>query len=118
MPLPSLDALSPLPDAAVLVELAVGQRLSTRVTGFLVGKLWITPKDGRPAHWVTALRLYVPEADKPTVPGYWDVTSKKLATALYPYLESGAFNGKLFTFTKVSAPPVGDYTMRVEPAAV
>jgi hypothetical protein len=115
VPLPALETVEPLPDAAVILELAVGQSLRTRILGYSVGRLRITPRDGRLPHDVLTVRLQVPPEDKRSVPHYWDVTGRKLCTALWPYLESGAFVGKVFTFTKISAPPVGDYTLSVVP---
>lgn len=117
MHLPPLDQCEKLPDAIVLLELSVGSSLRTRITGFVVGKTWITPHDGRKPHWVHAIRIMVPEADKPAVPPYWDITGKKLCTALLPDLESGAYKTTVYTLTKITAPPVGDYTIRREPVS-
>jgi hypothetical protein len=115
VPFLPLDQLTVLPGAQCILELVLGAQLRTRITGYEQGKVWITPRDGRPAHFVMSLRIHVPDADKPTTPPFWDVTAKTLATGLLARLEGKPPAGTVFVITRVQPAPMPGYSLEVVP---
>jgi len=111
-----LDQVEDLPGAEVFLELTDGQAIRFRILSAEQGKALISPRDGRPAHYVNTLRVHVPPDDKPTIPHYWDITSRKCITALLSYIDIGAHIGKVFTLRKEGHPPTCEYRLTVAPA--
>jgi len=116
MPLKKITDLDELPGPYELLELADGQTIDLHVESFEQGRAEIKPRDGRPAHEVPFLRVRVPAADKPTIPAYWDITSKHLIAGLLGYLDLGLGDRRTFRITKHGKPPVARFTLEVIPA--
>lgn len=76
----------------------------------------IQPKAGPPTKRIRVLRLWVPEAEKPVGPNYWDVTGQTLIAQLLPYLEKADYRSRLYTITKHGIPPKARFQLRVEAA--
>lgn len=94
-----LDQLDRMPEPFELLEWSDGQTMDLRIESWSLGKALIHPRDGRPAKEVPVLRVHVPAGDKPTLPGYWDITSKHLIAGLVGYLEAGRVSGRIFRIT-------------------
>lgn len=116
MALPDVADLDPMPEPFELLELRDGEHIDLRIERHELGKATIHPRDGRPARTIQVLRVYVPDADKPTLPRYWDVTSKHLASALLGYLDGGHGAGRTFRVTWHGKGPAGRPTLEVLPA--
>lgn len=111
-----LDQLERMPEPFELLELADGQTIDLRVETWALGKATIHPRDGRPPKEIPVLRVHVPAGDKPTLPTYWDLTSKHLVAALVGYLEAGADARRIFRITWHGSGARGRPSLEILPA--
>jgi len=100
-----------------LLELTDGQTMQLVVERWALGQMHIKPRDGRPEKDVPCLRAWVPEGDKPTLPHFWDITSKHLIAGLLGYLETKPARRYRFTIRKRGRGPVGRFELTVTPLA-
>jgi hypothetical protein len=117
MPLDTVENLLALPGPYELWELADGETRTLRIEDYAVGKAKINPRDGRPPHDIPVLRVFVPVADKPTLPQYWDITSQHLMAALLGALEAGGKPWPTFRVTWHGRGPRGRPSLETLPAA-
>ena len=78
-----------MPELAKPYEIYEWQDGETReftIERYEQGELEIQPRDGRASKVVPVLRIYVPAAEKPTFPPYWDLTSTRLVAQLVSVL--------------------------------
>ncbi len=99
-----------------LLELADGASLRIHVERWEEGTSPVTPRDGRPAKVVRALRLHVPRSEKPLFPFYWDLTSQTLIAQLLPMLPGIRDGKRLLTITKRGTGPGARFAVDVAPA--
>ena len=85
-----------------------------KILDFEAGETYIIPKDGRPGHDITALRVHVSPKDKNFFPYYWDLSSKRLIAQIQPILEAGGYQDKIFTIQKFGYKPRANFTVEVE----
>lgn len=98
-----------------MMELLDGQSITLDIGKWELGKTTIQPRDGRPAREVPVLRAHVPETQKPTLPHYWDITSKHLVTGLLGFLERDPPGRWRFTVTKRGSGPAARFTLQADP---
>mgnify|MGYP001578388062 FL=1 len=96
-----------------LLELADGASLRIHVERWEEGTSPVTPRDGRPAKVVRALRLHVPRADKAMFPWYWDLTSQTLIAQLLPMLPGIRDGKRLVVITKRGTGPSARFAVAV-----
>ena len=96
-----------------ILDLRDGGRLVTRVTRVEEGEVAIVVRRTGEQKTVTAVRLYVPVTDKPTVPYYWDVTSTRAAAGLRGLLPSLVGTGKWLTILKRGIAPTARFELGV-----
>ena len=112
----TLDKLDTMPEPFELLELQDGQTIDLRVESWKLGKALIHPRDGRPPKEIPVLRVQVPPGDKPTLPTYWDLTSKHLVAALVGHLEAGGGAPRIFQITWHGIGARGRPSLEVLPA--
>jgi hypothetical protein len=105
--------MSNLPSPYEVVDLQDGESLKLHVLSFEKGEITINPKHTPGEKVVQAIRLHVPQADKPHYPFYWDSTSKTLVAQLEPLLPSIIQNKRLVTITKRGIAPKARFTVEV-----
>lgn len=115
--LPNVETLDPLPEPFEMLELVDGQEIELRILSWTIGKAKITPRDGRPAKEVQILRVEVSTAAKPTLPPYWDISSKHLEAGLLGHLEQEGFTDKIFIIKRFGEGPKARFTLDVRPAS-
>jgi len=114
--LPPVDTLPDLPWPYEFLELADGETRELRIVGYRLGKTTIQPRDGRPPTTIPVLRVTVAPGTKPTVPDYYDITSKHLIAALLPHLQNGR-REHVVRITRRGTGPAARFTLEVRPAA-
>ena len=117
MPYPLRVAdLPEIPEPFNFLELRDGQTITLTPTAYQLGKTLIQPRDGRPPREVPVLRLWVPHTQLPTLPHYWDITSKHLVAGLMPYLEEHGAGTYTFTITRYGSGPSARFQLEARPA--
>lgn len=96
-----------------LLELADGASLRIHVERWEEGTAPVTPRDGRPAKVVRALRLHVPRSEKALFPFYWDLTSQRLIAQLLPMLPGIRDGKRLLRITKRGTGPSAGFEVEV-----
>lgn len=104
-----------LPQPYDVLDLVDGEELLTRVTGSAEGDVDIRTAAGV-QKVVQALRLIVPPEDKPTVPYYWDLTSKLLLAHMRPLLPDAIAHGLYIKIHKYGEKPIARFSFAVMPA--
>lgn len=110
--------MADLPRPVDVLDLLDGEELITRVTGMAEGTVSITVRRGREAgasKVVNAIRLYVPESDKPTVPNYWDLTSTSLAPDLRARIPAAIAGALYIKLHKYGEQPYARFSFAVMP---
>lgn len=114
--LPELDVLPALGEPMEILEMQDGEIVEFTVERHELGKALIHPRDGREAKVIRVLRVYVPQADKPTLPYWWDITSQGTIAGMLPHLERRGARRPRLRLTKRGSGPRGRHTMEVLPA--
>jgi len=109
--IPPLDKLPTLPEPFELLELADTTTAEIAPIGFTLGKGMIRPRDGRAPHEIPILRITVAPEDKPTVPRWWDVSSKTLIAGLLGYLQAPSGGPWRFLITKYGTAPTARFSI-------
>ncbi|MGH2882995.1 MAG: hypothetical protein ACRDPA_09925, partial [Solirubrobacteraceae bacterium] len=99
-----------------ILELNAGESRSMTIVSAQLGTMTIHPANAPAGKLISALRVNVDQADKPTFPYYWDVTSQTLIAQLAPQVTFAGYRPKRFTVTKVGAGPAARFQLAVEPA--
>ena len=115
--LPSLAEAKPLPGPYEILELADKESIVLDVTGGELGRMPVTPRDGRAPKEVVALRVYLAPGSKATLPLAWDISAQHLAAGLWGYIESGAHKRFTFKVTKYGAGPSARFSLEAIPRA-
>ena len=98
--LPDQSTLKPLWPPYDLLELREGQRASFTPLRHELGLMSIRTADTPAGKTITALRVWVSQGDKATVPSYWDITSQLLIADLWGQLTASGAGRRRFTLTK------------------
>ncbi len=94
-----------LEGAVELLDLADGASETFRVLRWEKGELEIQPRQAPSGRIVTAVRMHVPQEDKPLGAPYWDATAGNLVARLLPVLDGLVASGRKIRVTKHGAPP-------------
>ena len=113
--IPDLADLEPMLEPFELLELQPNQVAELIPEGFLLGKAKINPRDGRPPKVVPVLRLAMSLDTKPTLPQWWDITSKNLIAGMLGHLQNGAPGSKIYKIQKLGDGPRARFTLDVSP---
>ena len=97
-----------------ILDLGDGGQLRTTIENWQLGKMKITPRTIGEEKEILALRIWVPEDVKPTVPGYYDITSQTLIAGLRGYLEAPGWKDLVFTIVKHGVAPTARFEVRTE----
>lgn len=93
-----------------------GETRVFRVEKWEEGQTDIVPRNipnARPKR-IQVLRLHLPLGIKPTLPYYWDITSKTLIAGLLPVLRRPDYGDYEFTVTKFGTPPRARFSLNWE----
>lgn len=104
-----------LPGPFEILELRDGESVTLRILDWQLGRSAIRPRDGREPKLIRVLRAFIPAADKPTIPAYWDITSQHLVTALEAALRVGGGAGRRFRITKRGLNAKARFTLETLP---
>lgn len=115
--MPDLLSAPPLPGPYELLEFRDGETVILRPVRWTYGRMHIVPRGGSEPKDIIALRLYVSNQDKPTLPDYWDITSQHTIASLWPYLGRGPVPGVSFKISWFGSGPRGRPTVEVSGAA-
>ena len=115
--LPAVETLDPMPEPFEILELQDGQEIELRVLSWSLGRAKITPRDERPDKEIQVLRVLVSTDAKPTLPPYWDITSKHLEAGLLGHLEQAGFQDKIFKIKRFGLGAKARFTLDVRPAS-
>ena len=96
-----------------ILDLPDGGSVKLHILGFEEGQTNIMPKGGTELKTIDVLRLFVPPADKPHFPHYYDVTSKTLRAQLLPLLPAYIEAQRLLTITKRGIAPAARFSVEV-----
>lgn len=96
-----------------LLELVDGQAIELRILRWEAGRATIHPGYGDRPKLIRVLRVWVPPADKPVGPDYWDITSQTLMYQMQPYLERVGFQTRIYRITKHGVAPRARFTLEV-----
>jgi len=112
--LPTVESLEPLPEPFEILELIDKQEIELRILSWEIGKAKITPRDGRPPREIQVLRVHVSTTAKPTLPHYWDITSKHLEAGLLGFLEQPGYADRVYKIKKFGSDARARFTLDVE----
>ena len=98
-----------------ILELKPGESKTITVIDWQLGQMTIHPRwPGAPKEkTVRAIRLFVPEEEKPLFPHYWDVTAGTLVPQLWTILREARVppNRVVLEITKVGAAPKARFSV-------
>lgn len=85
-----------------ILELEPGKEYKFTVAGYEVGKMTIVPrKYPSPGQkTVVAVRIHVPQREKPAFPHYWDITPARLVYQLIGMLTAQRPEGRIISITR------------------
>lgn len=115
MPLLPVEDLDRTPLPYELLEMANGASLDLTVERFTLGKMRINTKDDRAPFDAPVLRVFVPVAEKPTLPHFWDLTAKHLIVGLLAHLEAPGGTPGHFRVIRHGMGPQTRYTLETLP---
>jgi hypothetical protein len=101
-----------------LLELQPGESKSLEVQAATLGTMVIHPSYAPQGKTIQVLRLHVLEADKPTFPYYYDVTSQTLIAQLAPQVTFAGYKPRRFTITKVGSGPSARFQLSADAQVV
>lgn len=106
-----------LPGPYEFWDQADGEVRRVQIVKWSEGTVTIEPKtpDAKGPKVIQAIRLYLTPESKPTIPPYWDITSKHLVAHLRGILLQTDFRGRTYEITKLGTPPSARYTVTVIP---
>jgi len=98
-----------------ILELRDGESKELTILKYESGTVIIHPRyPGAPtSKEISAIRLYVPQAEKPAGVPYWDVTSQTLIAQLKPFLEEIPEKGLRIRLTAHGIAPSKRYTLEL-----
>jgi len=98
-----------------IFELRDGESRELTVQKYESGTVVIHPRyPGAPtSKEISAVRLYVPPAEKPAGVPYWDITSQTLIAQLRPFLEAMPPTGLRIRLIAHGIPPSKRYSLEV-----
>lgn len=114
MPFPKLEDLEPLDKPSEIFDIPGGTTKVLTVHRYQAGRMVIHPRRTGIAKEIVALRVWIPEEEKPLYPDYYDVTAQTLIPQLLPHLESAGGRPVRFTVTKFGDGPRARFRVRVE----
>jgi len=112
-----VDTLSTLPEPYEILDLAPSQSAQIVPVRWEMGKMFMTPRDGRAAKDIPVLRIHVDRKDKPSAPFWWDITSKRAIAGLLGYLAAPNPGRYRFTIFKDGAGPSARFPIEATPLA-
>jgi len=98
---------------AEILELTDGQSITLHISRWILGRMTIHPANAPLGKMIRVLRVWVPPAEKPIGPDYWDITSQTLIYQILPYLEARPFRRRTYTITKHGIAPRARFTLAV-----
>lgn len=100
-----------------ILELNPGESRSMTIVSAIEGQMTIKPAHTPEGKVIRALRVNVDDADKPTFPRYWDITSQTLVAQLAPQVTFSGYRPRRFTITKVGSGPSARFQLDAAPGA-
>ena len=115
-PLPPIETLNYLPPPYEILELNHCESITIRVVRWTLGKIDIRPRYAYapPIKTIHCLRLYVDPKYKQYPPYWYDVTSKRLMSALLPILHRTDFDLYEITIHAVGTAPKKWYEVKLK----
>jgi len=105
VPYKEVHELEALPGPYEILELRPGVTFVLNVERWEQGHMHIRKREDGAEKDIPVLRVYVPKADKITLPAYWDITSKHLQAGLLAYLEAHGPLAHTFRITATGTGP-------------
>jgi len=109
--LPELDTLDTMTPPFDLLDLKAGDAQTLDLVRAELGKAKITPRDGRPPKVEYNLRVWVTPGTKPTIPDWWDITSKTVIAQMLAYWLAGDFPKAVYKITKFGQGPAARFSL-------
>ena len=103
----------PLERPFEILELGDGGTLVLHPQAFTVGSMVIHPRWQPEGKTIRAIRIWVPQSDKPLFPDYFDITAATLVAQLEPVLKRSDLRGLELTITKHGVAPKARYEVAV-----
>ncbi len=97
-----------------ILELGDGGSLMLHPKAFTTGTMLIHPRWKPEGKTIKAIRIWVPEGDKPLFPDYFDITASTLVAQLEPVLRRSELRGLELTITKHGVAPKARYQVAVK----
>jgi hypothetical protein len=96
-----------------ILELGDGGKLVLHPQKFSTGTMLIHPRWQPAGKTIKALRVWVPQSDKPLFPDYFDLTAATLVAQVEPILQRSDLRGLELTITKRGVAPKARYEVAV-----
>lgn len=108
-----MEGLAELEGPYEILELGDGGTLTLHPLAFSTGTMLIHPRWQPQGKRIKAIRVWVPESDKPLFPDYFDITASTLVAQLEPVLRRSDLRGLELVITKHGVAPKARYTVDV-----
>jgi len=109
MQIPDVASVPPLAGPHEIFDLPGNSTREFTVTKYVLGRMTITPRETKIPKEIVALRVWVPNDDKPLYPDYWDVTAQTLIPQLVPPLDAAQGEPVRFRVTKFGSGPTARF---------
>lgn len=108
-----MEGLPRLEGPYEILELGDGGSLVLHPQAFTVGTMLIHPRWQPAGKTIKAIRVWVPQSDKPLFPDYFDLTAATLVAQVEPVLKRSDLRGLELTITKHGVAPKARYELGV-----
>ena len=96
-----------------ILEIKDGESITFHVEQWEIDKAVIKPPHAPGGKVIDAVRVHVPQAEKPLFPHYWDIGAVGLVAQLLPFLEQPNFAARKYTVTAFGEAPKKRFRLEV-----